>query len=366
VQGILEAAALADLKKKRVKAAPAREPALKPGQTVNLRALADYLHLSPATVSLVLNNSPAGKAISQGTRERVIAAAAKLNYRPNYIARSLRQSKTFSVGVLTPDLSEGYFTLVMKGIDEQLTRSNYVYLTSIHHSDEDLIEKYPLALMSRSVDGFLFLNTSSIAQLPLPLVAISGPRAVAGVTNIVVDHHQAAEMALGHLYSLGHRRVAVMHGPPQRPDAEYRWRGYLQAAREMGISIPPEGRIELKDLASSPEPACIAVRDLLARFRGFTALVCWNDISAIGAVSAIREAGLSVPRDISVLGFDDIISAGYQTPKLTTVRQPLEDMGRQGAEILLQKIARPQDEYPSEIVARAELVVRESTGPARR
>jgi DNA-binding LacI/PurR family transcriptional regulator len=347
---------------------PPGDSASRPGappQAVNLRALAQYLELSPATVSLVLNNSPAGKAISQPTRERVIAAAAKLNYRPNFIARSLRQSKTMSVGVLTPDLSEGYFTLVMKGIDEFLTRSSYVYLTSIHHSNADLIAEYPLALMSRSVDGFLFLNTPSVAALPLPIVAVSGPRGIPGVTNVVLDHHAAAELALGHLRQLGHRRIAIMRGPSQRPDAEHRWLAYTHVARQLGLTIPPQAHLQLQDIASSPEPACIAVRDLLSRFRDFTALLCWNDIAAIGALSAIREAGLSIPGDISVLGFDDIISAGYQSPKLTTVRQPLEEMGRLGAELLLKKITQPADTFPAEVVARPELVVRESTAAAR-
>lgn len=332
--------------------------------TVNLRMLAEHLRLSPATISLVLNNSPAGKSISQRTRDRVIAAAAQMNYRPNFFARSLRKAKSMSVGVLTPDLSEGYFTLVMQGIEEHLTRASYMYLTATHYSKADLIAEYPLSLMSRAVDGFLFLNTPSLLNLPLPIVAISGPRKKPGVTNIILNHRRAAELAILHLHQLGHRRIAIMRGPAERPDAEYRWQSMVEAARDMKLQVSPELFIELEALSPSPETACLAVQDLLKRTRDFTAILCWNDISAIGAISAIRDAGLSIPGDISVVGFDDILSAAYHYPKLTTVRQPLRAMGRRGAEVLLEKIGNPKQTFPLEIVAEPEFVVRESTGPA--
>src|SRR5215471_8694855 len=176
---------------------------------VNLRTLADHLQLSQTTVSLVLNNSPSAKSIPEETRQRVLDAAKRLNYRPNYFARSLRQSRSMSVGVLAPDLSEGYFTRVMSGVVAELTAAHYFFFTACHDWNRELIEKYPRMLVERAVDGFLLLNTpADHIQVPVPVVAISAHSHVENVTNIVLDHHAAVEQALKHLFELGHRRIA--------------------------------------------------------------------------------------------------------------------------------------------------------------
>src|SRR5208337_865398 len=161
-----------------------------PSGHVNLRMLADYLGLSQTTVSLVLNNSPSAKSIPQETRNRVIEAANRLNYRPNYFARSLRQSRSMSVGVLAPDLSEGYFARVMSGVVEELTAAHYFYFTACHDWKRELIEKYTRMLVERAVDRFLLLNTA-VDELtaPAPMVAISAHSAAENATNIVLDHH---------------------------------------------------------------------------------------------------------------------------------------------------------------------------------
>jgi LacI family transcriptional regulator len=315
---------------------------------------------------LVLNNSPAGKSIPKETRQRVLDAAKKFHYRPNYFARSLRKSKSMSVGVLAPDLSEGYFTLVMSGVEQKLLRAHYFYFTANHYWREELLDEYPRMLMERAVDGFLLLNTPADFTVPVPVVAISGHRNAEGVTNIVLDHYKAAHLALKHLYDLGHREIAFMHGPKFIIDSEFRWQGFQQVAQELGIEIKPELSIHLEENSWSPELGYKPVQELLNRTRNFTALLCFNDISAIGAIRAIQDAGLRVPEDVSVIGFDDIISAGYYKPSLTTVRQPLMEMGKQGAEILLDRIAHPTKTYPEEIVVEPELVVRESTALANK
>lgn len=337
----------------------------KPGEHVNLRSLASYLGLSQTTISLVLNNSPAGKSIPKETRQRVLDAARKFHYRPNYFARSLRKSKSMSVGVLAPDLSEGYFTLVMNGVEQKLLRAHYFYFTANHYWRKELLEEYPRMMMERAVDGFLLLNTPADFSVPVPVVAISAHRNVEGVTNIILDHYQAAHLAMKHLHELGHREIAFMRGPEVIVDSEFRWQGMQQVTTELGLQMKPELCLYLKENIWSPEFGYKAVQELLGKSRAFTALVCFNDIAAIGAIRAIQDAGLKVPEDISVIGFDDIISAGYYKPSLTTVRQPLLEMGKQGAEILLDRIAHPTKVYPEEIVMQPELVVRESSGPAR-
>ncbi|HVJ07706.1 MAG TPA: LacI family DNA-binding transcriptional regulator [Acidisarcina sp.] len=332
---------------------------------VNLRTLAAYLDLSQTTVSLVLNDSPAAKSIPQETQQRVMDAARELKYRPNYFARSLRKSRSMSVGVIAPDLSEGYFTLVMSGVEQYLIRSHYFYFTASHYWHPDLIAEYPRMLLERAVDGFLLLNTPvEFEQSSVPVVAISAHRKVAGVTNIVLDHNRAAALALRYLYELGHRRIAFMRGPECIVDSDFRWSGIIAVSRELGLPVLPELTTRLSMSSFSPELGYLPMKEMLSRNLDFTAVFCFNDIAAIGAIRAIQDAGLRVPEDISVIGFDDIVSAAYYRPSLTTVRQPLREMGTTGAELLLERIAHPEKPYPSEIVMQPELIVRESTGPA--
>jgi LacI family transcriptional regulator len=336
--------------------------------------LAEHLELSQTTVSLVLNNSPSAKSIPQETRKRVEEAAERLNYRPNYFARSLRQRRSMSVGILAPDLSEGYFTRVMSGVVEELTAAHYFYFTACHDWKRELIEKYPRMMVERAVDGFLLLNTQADhISVPIPVVAISSHSAAENVTNIVLDHHQAVEQALTHLHELGHRRIAFIRGPRAISDSEFRWEAIQQVAAEIGLRLDPSLVIRIDSDGWSmktgyhpmaPEIGYKPVQTLLKKTRDFTAIFCFNDIVAIGAIRALKDAGLSVPGDVSVVGFDDIQSAAYATPSLTTVRQPLTEMGRRGAQVLLERIAHRESEFPREIVMSPELVIRESTGVA--
>jgi LacI family transcriptional regulator len=194
------------------------------------------------------------------------------------------------------------------------------------------------------------------------------------VTNIVLDHHLAVEQALTHLHALGHRRIAIIRGPRAIPDSEFRWESIQQVAKEIGLKLDPALTIRIDAAAWSmkagqhpmaPEIGYKPMAALLEKTRDFTAVFCFNDIAAIGVIRALNDVGLTVPGDVSVLGFDDILSAAYATPSLTTVCQPLTEMGRRGAQVLLERIADREKDFPREIVMRPELVVRESTGPAK-
>jgi LacI family transcriptional regulator len=335
------------------------------GGPINLKQLSQLLQLSQTTISLVLNDSPAAKSIPQHTRERVFEAARKHHYRPNYFARSLRSSRSMSIGVIAPDLSEGYFTLVMRGVEEALIRSHYFYFTANHYWDPELMQQYPRLLMERAVDGFLLLNTPATVRTPLPVVSISAHTNSAGVSDILLDHIKAAELALTHLYQLGHRNIAFMKGPEIIPDTEHRWNSILETAHRLNIPVRPDLCLQLGADNWSPESGYLPMKAFLERNRDFSAIFCFNDIAAIGVIRAIYDAGLRVPEDISVIGFDDILSAAYQKPSLTTVRQPLREMGNQGAQMLLDMIAHPSEESLVEIVMQPELIVRESTAAAK-
>src|SRR6185503_998357 len=209
--------------------------------------------------------------------------------------------------------------------------------------------------------------------VPVPVVAISAHCAEQNVTNIVLDHHKAVGIALKHLFDLGHRRIAFMRGPKAIPDSDYRWQSIQQVAGDIGLRIDPAlvVRIDATGWSSktgqhpmAPEIGYKPMQALLEKTKDFTAVFCFNDISAIGAIRALKDVGLRVPEDVSVVGFDDIQSAAYSTPSLTTVRQPLFEMGQRGAKILLDRSGNREGDYPSEIVVEPELVIRESTGPA--
>jgi len=331
-----------------------------PGQTVSLRTLGEYLNLSPATISLVLNNAPGVRSIPQETRDRVIAAAAKFEYRPSFYARSLRTRQSFSIGVLVPDLNDHYVAQVLAGVEEYLVEEGYFYLTACHRRKSDLIEEYPRLLMDRSVEGLIVIDTVLTHRMKLPTVAVAGHRNIENVTNVVLDQRRAAELSLRHLYNLGHRRIAFMRGGSHSSDADDRWECLMSVARELKIEVPTELTQQLKLLTSTPEMGFIPTSELLNRGVHFTALVCFNDVAAIGAIRALMDHGLKVPQDVSVVGFDDIEGACYHNPSLTTIRQPMNQIGVVASRILLQRI-RGQASFPDSVPIQPELVVREST-----
>jgi LacI family transcriptional regulator len=333
-----------------------------PGQPIVLRTLGEYLNLSPATISLVLNNAPGVRSIPQETRDRVKEAAVKFDYRPSFYARSLRKRQSFSVGVLVPELSDNYATQVLAGVEEYLLEEGYFYLTASHRRKPDLIEEYSNLLMDRSVEGFILIDTVQKHSMKLPVVTVAGHRKIEGVTDVVLDQRRAAELALRHLYKLGHRKIAFMRGGSHSSDADNRWECLMAVARELKLKIAPKLTVQLQLRVSTPELGYGPANELLDSGVHFTALVCYNDLAAIGAIRAFMDHGLRVPEDISVVGFDDIQGASYHNPSLTTIHQPLQQIGVTAARILLQRI-RGQATFPDTVPIMPELVIRESTCP---
>jgi DNA-binding LacI/PurR family transcriptional regulator len=333
-------------------------------KSVSLKSLAAYLQLSPATISLVINKSPRAKSIPKATQDRIFEAARKLNYKPNFFARSLRSKKTLTVGVLVPEAREGYSTMVIRGIENYLVDAGYFYFMASHHRRPDLVDQYPRLLMERSVEGFIVIDTQLNEKIGIPVVTVSGHQKLDGVTNVVLNHRRAAELALQHLVELGHKDIAFVKGQSFSSDTEVRWDSICRAARELRLNMPPELCVELLEDTVSPQLGIPVIDQLLKRGHPFTALFAFNDTSAIGAIHSLREAGLRVPEDVSVVGFDDIPLAAFQNPALTTVRQPLEEMGATAARALLERI-QGANEFPDEILVEPELAVRKSTARAK-
>ncbi len=326
-----------------------------------LQSVANHAGVSRTTVSVVLSESPAAASISAVTRKRILESAAYLGYRPHFIASSLRRKRTMSIGIMVPDMGEGYFTLIMSGVDQALREACYFYFTACHYWQAELLAEHPQQLTDRGVDGLLLINTPLPDGVNVPTVTISGHETRMGVTNIVVDHLKAAELALGHLQRLGHRRIAFMKGQTFTLDAQERWDSIMEIAQDYGFEVDDGLLIPLVVGTWSPDLGYAPVKELIAKRRDFTAIFCFNDIAAIGAIRALHDAGLRTPEDISVIGFDDIVGAQYHIPSLTTVRQPLKQMGIIAAQSLLEKIQHPDEASPEKIVLVPELIEREST-----
>lgn len=349
----------------RPKAISIFHPRKTSGRGITLKSLAEHLGLSQAAVSLVINRAPAAKSIPHRTQELIRQAARELNYRPNHIARSLRKQRSYTIGVVVPEISEGYAALVMSGIEDHLLQEGYFYFVVSHRHREELIEEYPLLLQQRAVEGLIAVDTVVTGSVQVPLVAVSGHRELPGVTNIVLDHARAAALAMEHLHKLGHRQFAFIKGQEFSSDTAIRWESVRAAAQNLDLAIADDLVVQLEGESSAPDLGYKVTKKLLASGKRFTALFAFNDISAIGAIQALREAGRRVPEDVSVVGFDDIQSAAYQNPALTTVRQPLREMGMLAAKTLLRRITAPAHApYAKEIVVEPELMVRASAGPA--
>ncbi len=332
---------------------------------VTLKTIAQSLGLTPGTVSAVLNNSTASRSIPDATKQRILKTSREMGYSPNYFARSLRLRRAYTIGVIAEEIGDPYGGMIISGVEEYLRKHNYFFLAVSHRHDQEVLRSYAKMLITRGVEGFITTDTSLLSDPGLPTVAVSGHQQVSGVTNIIIDHKLAARLALTHLKELGHERIAFLIGDPASSDSAARWSSIREMAAELGMRIYPELTVQIDSKDSTPDLGYPFAKELLARNQPFTALFAYNDLSAMGAIGAFREANLRIPEDVSVVGFDDIPMAAYTHPGLTTVRQPLKHMGQIAAQTVVDQIEGKADYIP-EIVVNPELVVRSSTAVASR
>ncbi|RXH57873.1 Maltose operon transcriptional repressor MalR, LacI family [Granulicella sibirica] len=312
----------------------------------------------------MLSGSPAARSIPAVTQERIFEAARKFQYRPNVLARSLRSQKSLTIGVMVPEVSEGYATLVLSGIEQKLLEEGYFYFVVSHHHRQERIAKYMDLLLARAVEGIIAVDTPLEHPLTVPTVVVSGHREPEGTINIRLNHKLAAELALDHLIELGHRKIAIIKGQVFSSDTQIRWKSIVAAAKRRGLVLDSTLVEQLDGLGPGNELGYAATRRLLEGGRQFSALFAFNDSAAIGAMKALVEAGLKVPGDVSVVGFDDVQGAAFQSPGLTTVVQPLREMGSLAASTLLDKIlGRPTPSNSKVWTVDPGFVVRGSTGP---
>ena len=346
------------------------------GSMVTIRDVAKESGFSSTTVSIVLNNAPLARYIPAVTKKRIERAAKKLGYRPNLFARSLRSKRSHTVGVMVFDMTDPYCTLVLRGIENSLYQSNYLPILTDVHNERSRFERYLEMLLDRRVEGlivlanWLFVNIDVLTDLErssIPTAMIGRELQTDSVSSVIVDNELGAHAALEHLYALGHRKIAFIRGPKTLADSAPRWKGIRAFAKSAGLELDAPLIVDLPESsepASSFEAGYKLTEQLLGGKHPFTALLAFDDMTAFGAIRALTKAGLRVPENCSVIGFDDVAAASLYTPPLTTVRQPMEAMGSMAVSIVGEGINAVQENRKVAAVHRKlapELAVREST-----
>lgn len=345
-------------------------------EAVTMRDVATQSGFSPATVSIVLNNAPLARYIAPATKKRIEDVARKLGYRPNAMARFLRSKRSQSVGVMFFDVTDPFCTLIMRGIENGLYQASYVPIFADAHNQRNRFERYLEMLLERHVEAlivvanWLFVDIQLLGDLSkrnIPAATIGWELPGNTINSVMVDNEGGARLALEHLYQLGHRKIAFIRGPKMLIDSAPRWRGIQRFALAAGLEIDPalvQQLPESLDPNSSFESGVRCTDELLQRRKRFTAVMAFDDLTALGAIRALTKAGLRVPEHCSVTGFDDVPLSALAAPSITTVRQPMEAMGGLAVNIVMEGINAALEKRDWNVVSHKmtpELVIREST-----
>jgi LacI family transcriptional regulator len=345
---------------------------------VTIKDIAGESGVSVTTVSMVLNDGPSAQRISEKTRKRIWKIAHERGYRPNLFARSLRSKRTHTVGVVVFDITDPYCTQILRGIESHLRTTGYFPILSDLQNDRAQFRPSLDMLLDRRVEGIVavanpvYLETelfSEFARWNLPAVVIGRELKGTSISSVAVDNEAGTRQVMRHLYELGHSQIAVLKGPKAMADSAQRWRGLERFAHEVGLSLDPKLVLEIQGRNSTYAEGYQLTEELLKQGLEFTALVAFDDLTACAAIGALSKAGQHVPRDCSVVGFDDIPSSAFYNPPLTTVHQHLEMQGALGAEIveeLMRAAVEKRTITPRHRIVAPKLMVRGSTCPATR
>jgi DNA-binding LacI/PurR family transcriptional regulator len=343
---------------------------------VTMRDVASSSGFSPATVSIVLNNAPLARYIAPATKKKIEESARKLGYRPNVMARFLRSKRTNSVGVMFFDITDPFCTPILRGIENSLFQASYLPILADAHNQRNRFERYLELLLERHVEAlivvanWLFVDIHLLGDFSkrnIPAATIGWELPGDTVSSVMVDNETGGRLALEHLHKLGHRKIAFIRGPKTLIDSGPRWKGIQKFAHTAGLEIDPGLTVQLPeafDPNSGFEGGFRLTEELLQKRKKFTALLAFDDLTALGAIRALNKAGIRVPEQCSVIGFDDVALSALAAPSLTTVRQPLEAMGNLAVNIIMEGVTAAQEKRDWTITHQRvtpELVIREST-----
>ena len=327
-----------------------------------IQDVAKFAGVSTATVSRVLNGY---EHVSPAVLEKVAGAIEHLGYEPNQMAKSLRTLKTSRIVVTVPNIANSFFSNIIRGVEEAALAAGYTVLLGDVGADGSTEEAYASLLRRREADGMIFLGHTLAASLG-EMIQKKGAAAPVvngcefsddlGVSSVHIDNAAAARQVMDYLYGLGHRRVGIITGNMRSPISRDRLRGVHDSAQSHNLA--PHLRVVTGDY--SIESGAALAADLIAGPDRPTALFCFSDDMAFGAIHALRQAGLACPRDVSVVGFDDVNLSRFAAPSLTTVRQPMREIGRKTVQLLLDIIERGATERVN-LTLPHELIIREST-----
>ena len=331
--------------------------------TVTMREIARRAGVSVMTVSRVLN----GGAVRADTRRRIEALIAELDYVPNSVARGLTSRRSGALGLIVPDLLNPFFAQVVRGAETVARRAGYRLLLGNSEGDLVLEHDYVDDMVSHRVEGLLVAPVSNRSRSNLrPLLRRSFPfvlidRAVPGLKSDLVesDGVGGARLLVEHLLALGHRRIAMILGPDDVSTTRQRRQGYLDALWAAASSRTRHSCSRPRSTAPADTAPCERALALDPRP---TAVFAVNNMTALGAMQAMREAGLTVPDDIALVCFDDVEHLAVLSPFLTVVDQPAETFGTLAAELLLERIGRPEARRPRHVVLQPQLIIRRSCG----
>jgi DNA-binding LacI/PurR family transcriptional regulator len=348
---------------------------------VTIKDVARKCGFSQAAVSFVLNDAPLARHMADESKARIRQAAADLGYHPNQFARSLRSKRSRTIGVVVFDISDPYCAQILRGVESALYKSNwYLPLLADVQNDRARFKRYVRMLLERQVEGLIALGNSVYPEQELlqvlqecrtPIVLIGRQLENGGLRSVTGDNEQGAGMIVEHLYAQGHRKMAFIRGPAPFIDSSQRWTGTVKCAGRLDLELDKSLIVDLSLQNASHEGGYELTRQLLRTGKTFTALVAYDDLTAFGAIRALCEAGIQVPRDCSVAGYDDVAISTYYNPPLTTIHQDMEIQGSAGVEMLLDELKAMGNGSGSDRAASLHrqiapsLVVRESTAPPR-
>lgn len=339
------------------------------GERVTLKHVARVAGVHPATASRALN-AETRDMVSRETARRVLAVAEELGYRPNPIARGLKTSRSHTVGVLIPDLTNPLFPPIVRGIQDRLEAAAYTPLIANTDNDADRERADLEAMRARQVDGLIAATAKRHRGLPpgledvdLPIVFVNRRLEDGSRPSVAVDDRAGVRLAVEHLVALGHERIAHLAGPLELSTGAARHDGFLAAQRDLGLEPDPD--LVLVGEAFVEREGRRLCRELLDRRRDVTAIVAGNDLMALGCYDVLTERGIACPAEISVVGYNDMPFASWFNPPLTTVSLPHYEIGARAAQLLLERMRDP-GLRPEQVMLTPELIVRSSTAPPRR
>jgi LacI family transcriptional regulator, galactose operon repressor len=347
--------------------------------TVTMRDVAKESGFSPATVSIVLNNAPLARYIASTTKKKIEEVAKKMGYRPNAMARFLRSKRSHSVGVMFFDITDPYCTPILRGIENALYQVSYVPIFADAQNQKNRFERYLEMLLEHHVEAlivvanWLFIDIQLVADLSkrnIPAATIGWELPGDTVSSVMVDNEAGGRLAMEHLHQLGHRKIAFIRGPKMLIDSGPRWRGIQKYAASVKMDIDAGLVMQLPDSFdpnSGFEGGHRFTEELLQKKKKFTAIVAFDDMTALGAIRALTKAGIKVPEQCSVVGFDDVPLSSLSMPSLTTVRQPLEAMGTLAVNMVMEGVNASLEKREWNTARHRpnpELVIRDSTRTA--